>query len=58
MMVRRVAKASLDHKFILLEGIEVPVGKEAVPDDSLIVSSDPDEDLSNAFSLNFISLRT
>lgn len=47
MMVRRVADAGLDHKLILLEGLEDLVRKEAVPEEPLVVSSDPDEDLSD-----------
>lgn len=45
MMVRRVAEAGLDHKLILLEVLDVPIGKEPVPEEPLVVFSDPEEDL-------------
>lgn len=42
-----ITEAGLDHKLILLEGREDPVGKEDVIDALLVVSSDPFEDLSD-----------
>lgn len=47
MMERRVADVSLDNKLILLDGLEDPVDKEVVPEEPLVVSFDPDEDVSD-----------
>lgn len=47
MMVLRVADAGLDHKLVLLQGLDDPVGKEVVPEEHLVVSFDTEEDLSD-----------
>lgn len=43
----RVADDGLDHKLVPLEGLGDPVSKKAAPGASLVVSSDPDEDISD-----------
>lgn len=45
-MVRRAAEAGLDHKLILLEGLEDPVGKESAPEEPLVIPSESEEELS------------
>lgn len=49
MMVQRVAKAGLDHKLVLIDGLDDPVGQDTVPDAPLVVSSDPDKELSDYY---------
>lgn len=57
MIVGRVAEARLDHKLILLEGLDDSVGKKVVREEPLVVSSDHDEDLSDEFILSSICCR-
>lgn len=45
MMMRKAHSAGLDHKVLILEGLNDPVGQEELPDEALVVSSNPDEDL-------------
>lgn len=44
--IKKAHSAGLDHKLLQEEGFEDPVGWEERPDESLIVSSGEDEDLS------------
>lgn len=47
MIVRKAHAAGLDHKPLLIDGLDDPVGQEEVLDEPLVVSLDPDEDLSD-----------
>lgn len=47
MMARKAHSAGLDYKVLLLEGFDDPVCQKELPDEPQVVSSDPDEDLSD-----------
>lgn len=47
MMVREAHSAVQDHKMLLIDGFDDPVGQEVLPDEPLVVSSDLDEDHSD-----------
>lgn len=46
MMVRKAHSVGLDYKVLLLEGLDDPFGQEELSNRPLVISSDPDEDLS------------
>lgn len=53
MMLRKAHAAGSDHKLLLIDGLEDPFVQEEILDEPLIVSSDPEEDLSEYFC-NFL----
>lgn len=47
MIVRKLVEAGLDHKLVLIDGLGDLVDKEVALNAPLVVSSDPDEDMSD-----------
>ena len=47
LLVRRAAEAGLDHKAVMLEGMDDPVGRDDGPDQGLVVSSASEAELSD-----------